>query len=204
MDAQRYRKARRHLSVVLALNPEYAEAYYQMGLAIDLDPREDPKRALVAMRQAIRLKPDEALYWSGYAQLAMRIGKDLLAVRAFRKAAKLGAYDIFLLEEVVEGLCTLNRWDLAERLIIQARFRMSHSPAVKQLWDSFQFRRIAHQQRSSRRQAALAAGEAIVLKFVRNSEPSTGGEPGILRHDRFSKATPHVPYTSRIDPRRSS
>ncbi len=205
LDAQHYRKARRHLAVVLAINPEHAEAYYQMGLAIDLDPQEDPARALPAFRHAIRLNPEEALYWSGYAQSNLRVGKDDLAVRAFRRAAKLGAYDVFLLEEVIEGLCTLNRWNLAEQLLLQARFRMIHSPAIKRLWESFQFQRIHHQQRSSRRTESLAAGEAIVLKFVPRSDSSAqSGEPGILRHDRYSKAAPHVPNPSRIDPRRSS
>jgi tetratricopeptide (TPR) repeat protein len=208
LDAQSYRKARRHLVAALSLCPDNAEAHYRLAVALDLDPDADPKRAAKHFRKALEHKPDEARYWSGYGQVCLRIGRDKAAYGAFVAAADLAPNDLDVLDEIADGLCFLGKEEDARSALMAARFRLGHDAGLEQLWNRFRFLQLHRTQQAARRRKALADGEAVILPFVPSKEceaPAPKGEPGILRHDRFSRPAPH---TARLpgmntDPRRA-
>jgi tetratricopeptide (TPR) repeat protein len=204
LDGQCYRKARRHLLAALGLAPDTAETHYQLGVAFDLDPNIEPKRAARHFKKAVELEPDNARYWSGYGQICVRRGKEKSAFGAFVAAADLAPMDLDVLDEVTEGLCFLGREEDARAVLMAARFRLGHTTELEQLWNRFRFLQLHRRQQADRRRKALAAGEAVVIPFVpANKEPSSPeGEPGILRHDRFSRPAPHSPRLNSDQPKR--
>jgi tetratricopeptide (TPR) repeat protein len=202
LDAQCYRKARRHLLAALAIQPDCAETHYQLAVVLDLEPDQQPKRAAKYFRKAVELLPDEARYWSGYGQICLRMGREKAALGAFIAAADLAPMDFDVIDEVTDGFCFLGREEDARSVLMAARFRLGHNPELEQLWNRFRFLQLHRKQQTSQRRKALAEGEAIVLPFVPATTPSESeGEPGILRHDRFSRSTPHSPRR-KSDPRR--
>ncbi len=192
LDNQCYRKSRRHLVAALGLSPECAATHYRLAVTLDLDPDADPKRAAKYYRKALELKPDDARYWSGYGQVCVRLGKEKAAYGAFVAAADLAPMDVEVIDEITEGMCFLGREDDARAVLTAARFRLGHDAELESLWNRFRFLQLHRKQLTTKRRAALAAGEAVVLPFVPAKESSgVRGEPGILRHDRFSKPSPH-------------
>jgi tetratricopeptide (TPR) repeat protein len=194
IDNQNYRKARRHLTAALGLDPESAELHYQLGTALDLDPDVEPKRAAKYFRKALELKPDEARYWSAYGQVCLRVGRERAAYGAFVAAADLAPNQVEVIDEIVDGFCFLGRHDDARATLMAARFRLGHSTELEQLWNRFRFLMARDKQQSLRRREALARGEAVVLPFKLSVEPvePKQTEGGILRHDRLSRPAPHT------------
>ncbi len=201
IDSQCYRKARRHLLAALGLQPGCAETHYRVAVTLDLDPDVEPKKAAKHFRKALELKPDESRYWSGYGQICLRIGKEKAAYGAFIAAADLAPMDVAIVDEIADGLCFLGKEEDARSVLIAARFRLGHNAELEQLWHRFRFLQLHREQQAARRRQALAEGEAVILPFVPSIQPrETKGEPVILRHDRFSRPTPHA--TRLNDPRR--
>ena len=167
-----------------------------------MDPDADPKRAAKYFRKALECKPDEARYWSGYGQICLRLGRERSAYGAFVAAADLAPNDVEILDEIADGLCFLGKEEDARSVLTAARFRLGHDAELEQLWNRFRFLRCSHRrQQTERADKALDSGEAVILPFVPSKETSTPkGEPGILRHDRLSRPTPHS--TQLPDPRR--
>jgi tetratricopeptide (TPR) repeat protein len=204
LDSQRYRKARRHLLAALGLQPECAETHYRLAMAIDLDPDGEPKRAAKHFRKALEHKPDEPRYWASYGHICLRLAKDKAAYGAFIAATDLAPNDVAVIDEITDGLCFLGKEEDARSVLTAARFRLGHDAELEQLWNRFRFLQLHRQQQAARRRKALAEGEAVILPYVPSKETSgPKGEPGILRHDRFSRPTPHAtrPGIS-SDPRR--
>jgi Flp pilus assembly protein TadD len=207
VDAQRYRKARRHLVAALGLQPNCAETHFQLAMTLDLDPDADPKRAAKYFRKALEHKPDEARYWAGYGQICLRLGRDKAAYGAFIAAADLAPNSVNVIDEITDGLCFLGKEEDARAVLTAARFRLGHDAELEQLWNRFRFLQLHRKQQAARRRQALAEGEAVILPFVPSKETSgPKGEPVILRHDRLSRPAPHMtrlPEAS-SDPRLSS
>ncbi len=201
LDNQSYRKARRHLLAALGLCPESAETHYQLAVVLDLEPDMSPKRAYKYFRKALELQPDQAHYWSVYGQICLRLGK--AAFEAFIAAADLAPMEISTIDEITDGLIFLGREEDARSVLTAARFRLGHSTELEQLWNRFRFLQLHRNQQATRRRQAIADGEAIILPFVpakETSEPK--GQPGILRHDRFSRPAAHMTHTNSDQPKR--
>jgi tetratricopeptide (TPR) repeat protein len=207
LDAQCYRKARRHLIAALGLRPNCAETLFSLGVTLDMDPDVDPKRAAKYFKKALENKPDEPRYWSGYGQVCLRLGKEKAAYGAFVAAADLAPNDADVLDEITDGLCFLGKEEDARSVLMAARFRLGHSAELDQLWNRFRFLQLHRKQQASIRRKALDAGEAVILPFVPTKETSgePKGEAGILRHDRFSRPMPHSARLPGMntDPRRA-
>jgi len=74
---------------VLAKNKEDDAAYYNMGRALNkLDEDEDAAKAL---KEAVKLKPDETLYQTEYGAILIKLAQYAEAVRALKKAIELDA-----------------------------------------------------------------------------------------------------------------
>jgi tetratricopeptide (TPR) repeat protein len=202
-DNQCYRKARRHLLAALGLSPACAETHYRLAVVLDADPDMSPKRASKYFRKALELQPDNARYWSGYGQICLRLGREKAAFGAFIAAADLAPMETDIIDEIIDGLCFLGREEDARSALTAARFRLGHSAELEQLWNRFRFLQLHRQQQAARRRQALADGEAIILPFVPARETrETKGEPGILRHDRFSRPAPHSTHLNSDQPKR--
>jgi tetratricopeptide (TPR) repeat protein len=204
INAQHYRKARRHLAVVLALQPDNAEVYYRMAVGMDLDPTADPRRAWKLVRKALAMQPHKPAYWSAFGQLALRLRKRRTALNAFRKAAELAPAEVSVLDEIVDGLMVLSRQREALRVLRAARFRMRNDAGLERLWGRFRFICLARQQKAERLGLTGRDGEPSLLPFVSSSDSARKGfGSGIIRDDRFSKSSSHVRLSEavRSDPR---
>jgi len=203
LDAQCYRRARRHLVTAIKLDANNAEAHYQLGEILDLDPDIDPKKAARSYRRALELVPDEARYWSAFGQSNLRLGREKQAYGAFVAAADLAPMDMAVIHEIVDGLCFLDREDDARSVLMAARFRLGHDSELEQLWERFRFLQVHQKQQTTKQREALEKGEAAILPFVPAKKTSSNtGEPVILRHDRKSRSTPHL--LQMPDPKRAN
>jgi tetratricopeptide (TPR) repeat protein len=103
-EMKQYPQARQSLNKALALDPNQANAYFQLGV-IDLETGQ-PQAAITHLEKAISLKPDSPIYYLnlGIANFqAQRLGQ---AIPMFRKALQLN-----------EGL-TVGRLLLAQALAV--------------------------------------------------------------------------------------
>src|SRR5262245_13103392 len=191
LAAQRYRRARRHFACAIKLQPLEAEWYWRYAAAVEADPDANPKRGWVALRKAIEINPFEPRYWAALGRTAIRLGRRKTAVRAFRRAARLGLEKLDVLAEVIDGLVGLRRRREAAAVLTAARFRAPADPALRQLLNRFRFDTLRSAQEAVRRKSA--AGPALLPFPGRLSEPAApAGASTIVRVDRVSRPAPHV------------
>lgn len=203
LDAVRFRRARGHFAAAIRLQPLEAESYFNYAAAVEADPDGEPRKAWAALRKAIGINSFEPRYWAALGRVALRMGERKRAVRAFRRAARLGPDTVELLGEVVNGFVALGRRRAAAALVTAARFRDPRNAALERLQNRFRFDRAREAQERARRDVA---GPAILPFPGRSAEPAAAtATPGIVRVDRGSRPTPHVlrMFGARPDPRRA-
>jgi tetratricopeptide (TPR) repeat protein len=188
LDAHRYRKTRRYLAAAISLDPNDPELYYRYAVAIDADAEANPRRAWKALKQAIRLEPGEASYWSAIGQCALRLKKHQSALKAFRKAISLESPRSDVLAEAVDGLTALGRHREAKKAVIKARFHSPHNLNIAKLWDHLQYEAAQRRQPVRERESILA--------FPNNNWD-------VVRKDQASSPRPHLMRWSgvRVEPR---
>jgi tetratricopeptide (TPR) repeat protein len=205
LDGQRFRKARKHLLAILAFHPTSAKVHYQLALAIDCDPDADQRRAIKHFRKAIQLKPDESSYWSGFAQSAIRMGKNEMALKALRKATTLEIQNMEIVEEIVDAFVALGHESEADGWLRQIRFRFAKNLAFEKLWKEFRFGQSRRERLRGLPQSNGMAESSSILPFVRlmtaiaEYEVSEDSE-SILRYDRSSSKHTHLPRWTRNRP----
>jgi len=87
-DLKRYEEALAAYEQAIRLDPNYAKAYYNIGVALyDLKRYEE---ALAAFEQAIRLDPDYADAYNNKGVALDNLGKSKEAKQAYEKARQLG------------------------------------------------------------------------------------------------------------------
>jgi tetratricopeptide (TPR) repeat protein len=190
LQLREFKKARRHLTSALFYRPSSAAYYYQFASALHHDAEANAMRAVRYYRQALRLDPEQATWWSDFGRLLLQIGRTQKGVIALRKAATLAEDDPVILSRLVEGLCLADRAHEARDLLRVARFRHPRDARFRKLWNDFQFRQVAAEQYTE-----PVAEEPVILPFVRRAAVSeTPKQPGrIIRLDAGSKQTPHLP-----------
>ncbi|MCI0639480.1 MAG: tetratricopeptide repeat protein [Gemmataceae bacterium] len=197
LSAERYKKARRHMSIALTYQPEYAAYHYLMAAAIEDDEQCDPRRALKHLHQAAELDPDNADYQLDYGLAALRLGKRQTGLRALRQVVKLAPDDPEMLESVCEGLRQANKEDEAKTLLRAALFRNPHDGRFRVAWERFQFQLLRAQQQDERRPAPTIADAHAILPFVRPVPAPAQGDRS-LRHDAPATTPgPHWPRSPR-------
>lgn len=159
-----YKKARRHLTILMCLRPSVAKYCYRYAVAIHRDPKGDPNRAARYYRQAVDMDPTRPRWWSNYGKLLSRMGRTTEAVAQMRRAFELDPHDPVIVGRLVETLCLDDRVDEARSTLRAARFQHPHDSRFRKLWNDFQFRCAASEQRQ------LELNEPVLLPFVRRAE----------------------------------
>jgi tetratricopeptide (TPR) repeat protein len=200
---QHYAKARRHLAILLAQDPENAAYYHQMGRAHDLDKEGSPTAALQCYRRSLEIDPDQPQCLCDFGLLAIAIGDDEEeGISALHQAAGLAPDDPEIIAKVIEGLGQADRDEEAARLLRAAMFRNSRDPKFQQLWSRFQFQQLQREQELWRARLTTSDQEAnMILPFEhrpvgakRHSAPERR-----TRRDKSSAAQPpHFPGPARL------
>jgi tetratricopeptide (TPR) repeat protein len=205
LEAGLFKKARRHLTAAITLNPLGAEGYFELAQAIERDPEAKQGRAWKLLRKATRLKPDQPRYWVALGQLSLRLNRTTAALSAFRRAIRLEPGELKLVSAIFDGLMSLDRGDVAQEFLVNCRFRLGRNSGFEAIWKKFRFLEARRDQQSVR----WDEGDAPTLSFEeaqRDFVASASDESGtgeILRHDRFSTRHVHLPrlLSSRPGPR---
>lgn len=197
LSDRQFKAARRHLSVLMCSRPGNAKYFYQFALALHRDPQGDPHRAVDYYTKALDLDPAQPKRWSAYGKLLTDIGNMPEAVAALQQAYELDADNPVIVGRYVEALALDEQLDVAHSVLRAARFAHPRDGRFRKLWNDFQHRRAAEQQRRP------AFDEPVLLPFVRRAAlTGSRGPATILRFDdarplaaphRQSRAVRHEP-----------
>lgn len=176
---KQYKKARRHLTILMCLRPSNAKYAYRYAVATHRDPKGDPHRASRYYRQAVDLDPTRPRWWAAYGKLLCSMGRTGEAVTQLRRAYELDSDDPVIIGRFVEVLCLDDRADEARTLLRIARFQHPRDGRFRKLWNDFQFHRAAAEQRM------YGVEEPVLLPFVRRAAIQASDVPvgTILRFD---------------------
>ena len=202
IDAQQFRRARRHLRAVIILEPTDAASRYRFARAIDADPTADPQRGWKSLRKAIDLEPTKAEYWSLLGRIGLKIGRPRAALKAFRRAAELAPREESVLDEIAIGFWSLNRDNEAATLLTRARFRAPHDSAIDRLWDRFRFECSRRMQDAVQAESDDARPNVLAFTGRVSSDSDEGTPSSISRTDGGSVPQPHL-FRLMGDPKRA-
>jgi Flp pilus assembly protein TadD len=185
---KQFKRARRHLSILMCLRPHNGRYYHQYALACHRDPRGDKHRAAKFYQQALDLDPTRSRWWSNYGKLLTSLGRTADGVAALRQAFSLDEDNPVIVGRLAEALCLDDRADEARSLLRAARFRHPRDGRFLKLWNDLQHRIAAHQFEA-------AADDPVFLPFVRRSRLTVNppAPDTILRMDeaQTAPAKPH-------------
>jgi tetratricopeptide (TPR) repeat protein len=148
LEAGRFKKARRALREVARLTPKVADVFYRLAKAFDDDPKGNPRKSVLAMRNALQIEPENPDYWAFYGVLCIRSKLCKSGLLAIRKAMKLAPCESGVLEESLAGLVHLGRTEEAKVRLMRARFRRPKDAELTRLWNRFRFDEAANAQRA--------------------------------------------------------
>lgn len=187
---KQYRKARRHLTIVLFYRPSIARYYFLLATALHHDPKADSERAVRYYEQAIQLDGDQPHYCSEFGRLLLQLGRTEEGVAALQKAVAIAPDDPATVGRLIEGLCLNDQAAEARDVLRAARFRNPKDRRFRKLWSDFQFQQL-HESQSPPAQL----DEPVLLPFVRRAVlPELPKLPGRrIRLDCGSVSKPHLP-----------
>jgi tetratricopeptide (TPR) repeat protein len=163
---RRFRRARRHLLAVLALNPDNPRYHRLLGLALAHDLHGDHGRAWRHYSRALDLAPGKARWRGEAGLLAVRLGRTEEGLALLQQAHEQAPEDAVVLGKRVQGLCLAGQLDEAERLVRLARFRAPRCGLVSRLWFDLRLADLRRQQESAAAEDS-AAVEPVLLPFAR-------------------------------------
>jgi tetratricopeptide (TPR) repeat protein len=167
LGMKKYRRARRHLALALARQPEHP--HYHFLLAGLLEKKGDLGRAGEHYRRSLELEPDQPRCLAAYGLLTMRQGNVEDGLTCLRCAAEMAPEDARTLRLLVKGLCRAGRSEEAERALRLAAFR---DPRFRRLWNDYRFKQVRREQARQRRREQ--GGIPALLPFVRVERFSVG------------------------------
>jgi tetratricopeptide (TPR) repeat protein len=131
----------------VALSPEYVNAHYNRGVALQALIRHAEAEA--AFQQALKLSPALAEAWDGLGESQLRLGRPLAALKSFGTALKISP-----------GRAGAE-WGMARaaRALGNARAARKHERAYKRLLRDADNRRMLAAGARERKEAAKRAGE---------------------------------------------
>jgi len=186
-EQENYAHARKHLKLALRETPDDAEIRFLLAEAMAADEAACWASARKHYRVAIAAQPTNARYLCGYANLAVLLGNEALALRLFRRAVKVAPADLDALEGLTDMLCGMLQFAEAEAALRKARFQLSRNARLEQMLADVQFDRVHARQSSAG--VLPDADEATFLPF----DTTTPRTSAIVRRDRVSRPTPHLP-----------
>ncbi len=119
---EKYKLARRHLTLALLHRPGHGEYHHQMALAIDLDDRVEPQRAGAYYRRALKEMPTSHVCWLDFGVWCFNEAKIRTGLKALFKSFECNTDDPDHLAEIVDILRQQNLDDQATRLLRKALF----------------------------------------------------------------------------------
>lgn len=167
LDRAEYKRARRQLTALLALEPNSAHAHYLMAEAALEDDARNPNRALFHYRHCTRLDPDNAEYWCALGRLRLYQGDRAAGLAALRRAERLAPDDVDILSQVALGLRSEGEIEEAERVLRRALFRNPRDNRFRALWTEHQFDVLSESQEElSERWDLPKRNRPVLLPFV--------------------------------------
>jgi len=193
LGRKQFRKARRHLTIVLFYRPSNARYYFLLATALHHDPKADSERAVRYYEQAVQLDGDQPRYWGDFGRLLLQLGRTEEGVAALKKAVEISPDDPATVARLVEGLCLNDQAAEARDVLRAARFRNPKDRRFRKLWADFQFKQLHESQAPPAK-----LDEPVFLPFVRRAVlpevPEVPKLPGRrIRLDRGSVSKPHLP-----------
>jgi tetratricopeptide (TPR) repeat protein len=190
LEAGRFRRARRHLAAAIRLRRHADELYVAYSRAVDADPNADPRLAVKAMRRGVAIDPFEPRSWAALGTAAHNAGDDVLARRAFRRAARLRPDDFDTLSEIVDGFLHLDLEVDARAVVTAARFRLPRHTELIALTDRVSFTMAQRRQRQSK----VQDGAAAILPLPKRPMQTADTElpTVVLRVDGGHNPRPHL------------
>jgi Tfp pilus assembly protein PilF len=164
------KRARRHLAVVIAQQPDCAHYHYLMAIAVEDDPNCSAQRAGVHYRRCLALDPEHAESVCDYGLHALRYGRPRAGLKALRRAAELAPDDPDMLGRVAGGLRQANRAEEARSLLRAALFRNPHDRRFRDLLGKHQFELLHARQNEARPSSTAPARAAVILKMPRRTK----------------------------------
>ncbi|MCS7166607.1 MAG: hypothetical protein NZ914_03105 [Gemmatales bacterium] len=147
---QDYAQARQHVRALLRVQQKQARWYYHLGrLYYKECDRSLQRRALRALRRAVRLEPEKARYWSVLGRCLADLGHPRAALRCLYRAWQLQPRSQRYLLELLELLLASDRFAEAQRVAEQARFIWRSQPTWESVRQHLRFLRALQQQRSA-------------------------------------------------------
>ena len=187
----RFRAARHHFAVVIALRPYDAEACLRYADAVDADPDANPEKGWAARRRATRIDSFDSRCWTSLGTSGLRVGNRKKALKAFRRAARLRPERIETLSELVNGFVMLGRFSEARAVITAARFRRPGDARLLSLWKRLQFELTRIKQERSHSDSQVDWPAVVPFEGVNEREYVEDPDPVVIRVDRRSRSTPH-------------
>jgi len=192
LELAQYDAARRHLKVVLGHRPDDAELHFLYAEAISRETKSDPKQSQPHYRKALAYAPTQAKYVRGYAENALRLGNERVAVTLLRRTAERQPEDLDTLCMLVDALVDLGRFREAESRVRQAEFVCRGNHRIETIRQAIRYEITRRKQRTEC--AATDVSESLILAFTSATvvpKPQTV-RGSIRRTDRISKSLPHL------------
>jgi tetratricopeptide (TPR) repeat protein len=165
-----FKKARRHLTIALTLQPQEAAYYHRMACWIEADPDAALDRARRYYRQAVRQDPDNAAYWADYGAYLLNLGRTRTGRAALHRAFRLGSPDLELVGRIVLTFREADLWDDARRVLQLARFQAARDRRFLAMWQEHEFAQLAARQPKAdavSNAASRPVMASMVLPFLR-------------------------------------
>jgi Tfp pilus assembly protein PilF len=199
-----HRSARRYLRRALRINPQNAQALYDLARAIEADPQSDASAAGRYYNRAIEISPQSVCLLTDAGAYFVQMGRERKGLVLLARAAELAPGDAETLQTYVGCLCDAGHFAEARRVLDVARFSFRSESVLAQLRERVEFDEVRRSQQASRR-SHFQTGEPVLLPYLR----IVGDQPVSVRaakyrQDKASKARPHLfRGTHRFDAGRS-
>jgi len=194
LQRRQFRRARKHLALLLRLCPDSARYHFLMATALRKE-KKDPERALRFYRKSLKLEPRQPECLSVYGAYLIRLGRTETGLQCLRDAAGLAPDDAGVLARLVRGLRRAGAGNEARRLLTAALFLNPRDGRLRRLYNDFMFRQLRRAQRRQQ-QPSLPPEERrpVVLPFVLvvgEVERGAGGRKRIRLDPASSMPAPH-------------
>jgi Tfp pilus assembly protein PilF len=136
---RKFLHARRHLNVVLACDPDCAQAHYMLASSLTQEENGNLKRAARHFRKAVELDPSEAMYAADYGLCLLELGRRTAGLKQLRKAVELAPDEIEYCQDLAMKLMECGQPIEARRVALAALFRQPHNTQARKLWNDIRF-----------------------------------------------------------------
>jgi len=187
VSAEKFRRARNLLREAIALAPDDAGLWFDLGRAYEDDPRGCDRQAARRYKKAAQLNADEPRYKATLGRAMVRINELGSGVRVLCRAADAAPTDPEVLGVVAEGLREAGKAELAFKLLSRARFLAPADAGIEQLWTRAKFDMLAQQQRADGRGSG-----PVSIPMLRVFHDAPQPAPARTRTDYGHTPAPHI------------